>query len=273
MAPPWVFVLDLDGTVVGDVAAYACEHALLVAHGARLDGFKRALVDAMDDGLVRPGFGRLLDALARADARLFVYTASEGAWARVLVGCIARRYGVRVEHVFCRASCAKDRDTFELRKSVARIYPRVRKILAREGVVLGGDASAHVVVVDDSPDAYPPSEAAMVVRAPPYAGRPTPHDVTRFLAPATLRRRFGDVADALEACGVVAARPSTTSYAEFLRSYHAALANEAYAVERRGRADDRWMADLAHLVRTTAAASDARPAALVVRAAALRRLP
>ena len=268
MAPPWAFVLDLDGTVVGDVASYACEHALLTAHGGRLEGFKRALVDAMDDGLVRPGFGRLLDALARVDARLFVYTASEGTWARLLVGCIARRYGVKFEHVFCRASCTKDRDTFELRKSVARIYPRMRKVLAREGTALGETASAHVVVIDDSPDVFPAAEAGMVVRAPPYADRPTPHDVTRFLAPATVRRRFADIADTLAAFGVVAERPATTSYAEFLRTYHTSLAGEAYAVERHGRAEDRWMADLARIVRSS---TDARPSSVVVRAAALRR--
>ena len=254
--PPWIIVFDLDGTLLGDVTAYACEYALLTNAGVRLEPLKRAIVDAIDDGLVRPGFGALLDALAavRDRAHFFAYTAAEGPWARLVCACLERRFGVRFEHVFARAYCVKNGATFELEKSVARVYPTVKKLmLARHGVVLPKDPVNHVVVIDNAPT-FPPQEAArMVLHCPSYTGAAAGHDVLRFLPPATLRKSFADVAGTMMAYGMLpAAVNAPSSLGSFLKMHYRATAARAYAAERR-RAPDQYMQRLAHCVRASSA--------------------
>ena len=227
---PIVVVLDLDGTVVGNIGNIVCEWELVKsfgdAHASKM--FVHAMVRSLDeDGVIRPGFEALVRAIHQTPhVHAFVYTASEGRWARLLCACISKRYGIKFEGVFTRAHCIKNRDTYVLSKSIHRIYPAIRRVIkVRHGVVLSRDPGTHVVMIDNNVT-LPATEQGMLVNCSTYTVSPL-YDVTRFIAPGTVRAKYLEMANIMAAYALFPTQRSNNpySYRQFLHAYMAFLAS------------------------------------------------
>lgn len=98
MEEPLVFLIDLDGTIQGDVTPQLNEYNLityintLILHGKKIKYNMAYLYKDMDFGLVRPGFGEaLINMKAKhKNIEFFVYTASEHSWAYWIIDKICK---------------------------------------------------------------------------------------------------------------------------------------------------------------------------------------
>jgi hypothetical protein len=171
---PIVVLLDLDGTVVGEVDGLVHERELLSRLGLPASS---ALLQADLGGgrIVRPGFAQFIKEVkaAHANVEFFVYTASSPDWARVLVPHIEAACGVRLNRpIISRDQCLFHRDTLQCRKSLSVIDELLTAALRPRYPQLGSvreDAQA-IVLIDNTEGVL--LESRNQVTVPTYVCRP-----------------------------------------------------------------------------------------------------
>lgn len=131
---PFVFLLDLDGTIVGDVSSLVGEWILLQERDKKkMKIFKSFLIRQLHKGILRPHFSDFC-AMVRKHLRnveFFVYTASGTTWANFLIPCIEETCGIQFQRpFFTRKHCIyKDGD---FKKTIHGILPEIFKKLKRK---------------------------------------------------------------------------------------------------------------------------------------------
>ena len=136
MTLPFVFVLDLDGTIVGRVDFQSQQYILYST--LRQSGFKVAKQYTIPPAyfpnarLVRPGlasFMKEIYTLYGQQAYFFVYTASEKSWAMQQIAWIEKTHGVKfMRPLFTRDDCIVSPGG-NMRKSLTKIWPRICRAL------------------------------------------------------------------------------------------------------------------------------------------------
>jgi hypothetical protein len=172
MTPPLIFLLDLDGTMQGDVRPQLQEYDLIryinrmIVHGKKLRYRLKNLYNDMDKGLLRPG---LKDALlhikkAHPHVEFFVYTASTSDWAHFVISKIERHcFGQTFFHrpLFTRNHC----DMSDGTKSIARVFPMVKQALDKK--YPGKIYKENVFLIDNNP-VLKPHEMQHLILCPSY---------------------------------------------------------------------------------------------------------
>jgi NLI interacting factor-like phosphatase len=122
-----VFLIDLDGTIIGDIGPQVVMWELSKAsRKPNLIKFDmKGLYDKLLYGhIVRPGFVELVKYIQSVDGLVYVYTASEKVWANVVVSQIEKAHGIKIERpIFTRKECIIQNKEF--RKSI----PYVTRLL------------------------------------------------------------------------------------------------------------------------------------------------
>lgn len=158
---PYIFVLDLDGTILGDVKYQIARHILhegLRGRGIKLDSGAGKVPAAYHPSqkLIRPGFGAFIKTMQATYpwTEFFIYTASEKTWALQEVPWIEKACGVQFSRpIFTRDDCIKDANG-NYRKSLAKIMPRIWRTITKKHN-LSKVERAHVIhnnvmIVDNS---------------------------------------------------------------------------------------------------------------------------
>jgi NLI interacting factor-like phosphatase len=136
---PYVFVIDLDGTIVGRVDYQSQRYTLqMILKQAGVQHVKREKNNipsaySSHSRLVRPGltnFMRTIYDFYGGRVYFFVYTASERIWAQQQIKWIEHTHGIRFARpIFTRDDCNVDSGG-NMRKSINRIWPRISKVVA-----------------------------------------------------------------------------------------------------------------------------------------------
>jgi hypothetical protein len=127
---PYVLLLDLDGTIQGDISPQIQETNLLKALNLKQNS--KFLKSDYTRGLLRPYFKDFITEIfkSHANVELFVYTASEKKWAHQIVGVIESIIGRRFNRpIFTREDCKM---TIEQHKSLAHVKPKILKSLRKK---------------------------------------------------------------------------------------------------------------------------------------------
>lgn len=133
---PYVFILDLDGTIVGRVDYQSQQ---FVMHNVlRQSGFKPVKQSAIPAAfypnakLVRPGIINFLATLHKhygGKAYFFIFTGSERTWAYKEIEWIEKTHGIKfMRPIFTRDDCTVDGGG-NVRKSVNKVWPRITRAL------------------------------------------------------------------------------------------------------------------------------------------------
>lgn len=129
---PMVFILDLDGTIIGDctyqVIMYNMEelckkHKIKTKSDDLLNSYKPA------SKLIRPYFKYFVNRMKayNPNSLFFVYTASEKAWATKEIAMIEKTHDFKFNRpIFTREDCILD-SYGQYRKSVKKIWPKIQK--------------------------------------------------------------------------------------------------------------------------------------------------
>ena len=136
MSSPVVFLLDLDGTMQGDVRPQLQEYELIrmvnrtILHGKKVHYKVKNLYKDMENGLLRPGLKQsLLDIKqTHPHVEFFVYTASSTDWANYIIPRI-EKHCFRGQF-FNRPLLTRAQVSEAGVKSIARVFPMVEKTLA-----------------------------------------------------------------------------------------------------------------------------------------------
>jgi len=135
---PYVFILDLDGTIVGSVEFQVSRYSLiqtLKKHGLKAPAQKE-VPEAYyrEELLIRPGFLECIQTLKSNFqwCHIFIYTASEKKWANHEIQWIEKSLGISFEKpIFTRSDCVIQANG-SIRKSLRKILPRIFRTLSRQ---------------------------------------------------------------------------------------------------------------------------------------------
>lgn len=123
-----VLLLDIDGTMVGDVHYQVCQYDVsnaITQHSQikmNVIDYQHQLQLALKEGLLHPDLKMFLNNHKKS-FRYFVYTASERDWAITLVSCIEKVLGIRFKRpLFTRNDCFGD----DLTKNIDSVRERVK---------------------------------------------------------------------------------------------------------------------------------------------------
>lgn len=163
---PLVFIIDVDGTLIGDVSPQLCVYDLKQDR-LPLKYSTKELSLKFDQGLLRPYFDAFYKNVKNRlpNAEFFVYTASEDRWGNFIVGAIEKHLGIRFNRpIFTRKHCfAVDRD---FRKSFKHIEPAIHRALKKK---YGKNLSlANRVVLIDNREVYAPEDQKKLLLCPSY---------------------------------------------------------------------------------------------------------
>ena len=139
VAKPLIIVLDMDGTIIGDIRP---QLQLVELHKSLKSQDKRVNVLNVKDfqsrlrsGIVRPHLSKFIKKLKEYNNNIefFIYTASEKKWAHFLVPHIEKAVGVKFNRpIFTRDDCTPD-----YKKTVSNIIGGILKSLKKKyGVLL-----------------------------------------------------------------------------------------------------------------------------------------
>ena len=228
MRAPLVVVLDLDGTVIGDISTQVCEFELVSALCPAKLRLLKAYLEAQlrHTCLLRPGFARFAKHAAQLEIELFVYTASEARWAQFLVPVVEAAVGVKFNRpIFTRTNCRLVNGSWRkpTKGMLASVHSCVRK---RHPGLQTSDLAGRVMFVDNN-DVMLQDAAHHValVHCPTYGARYV-HDALRLLPDDLLVQRWRDVARKLMQYGMLDERAaaSLASVQAFRGAYYRSLA-------------------------------------------------
>lgn len=263
MNVPFVVLLDLDGTLIGNIAPQIGTyhlHGALKAKGVRsgcLCG--KVLQDTLRSGVVRPYVAQFVRAVHKAvpDAMFFVYTASEKRWANFIVTHVEKAIGVKFARpIFTRSDCTTDARTGEIKKCVGSVLEKIVKALARKdprayGSLRAEDLAHRWMMVDNTTSVFDAAELSNVVPCPTYAFEHT-ENVLGGLSPGTCERNRDVIVDLMRRQGLLnAAIRRVDDWASLQVAFYTAYARRV--AELRGsnasqRARDTFFMDLARVL-------------------------
>ncbi len=105
---PLIIILDLDGTIIGDITPQVLLYELIkilkrnISIKFNIEEFKYKLMN----GIVRPYFKKCLKELSKHNIEFFVYTASEKVWAEFVIKNIEESLDISINRpIFTRKDC------------------------------------------------------------------------------------------------------------------------------------------------------------------------
>lgn len=136
---PYVFILDWDQTIAGNVSFQSQQFTLY--NTLKKLGFKVQRTNEIPAAfypnakLIRPGFTQFIkgiqEFLAPAQVYFFIYTGSEKTWAYQEISWVEKTHNIKFcRPIFTRDDCSIDQSG-NIRKNVATIFPRVIRTISK----------------------------------------------------------------------------------------------------------------------------------------------
>jgi len=130
---PLIFVLDLDGTIIGDCIYQLILHNIdeIAKKNTHRTKFNKPLSDCYNTNskLIRPYFKYFVNSIKKTypGSLFYIYTASEKSWAQKEIGFIEKTHNFKFNRpLFTRDDCIIDSHG-NYKKSVNKILPMIKK--------------------------------------------------------------------------------------------------------------------------------------------------
>ena len=150
---PLIFILDLDGTIIGDctyqVILYNIEEICKKYRIKSNSTSDNILMECYrpDSKLMRPFFKYFISYIRKhhPHSLFYIYTASEKSWANKEISLIEKTHNMKFNRpIFTRDDCIKD-SYGQYRKSVKKILPKITRSNKRYNI-----QSSKVLVIDNN---------------------------------------------------------------------------------------------------------------------------
>jgi hypothetical protein len=224
---PVVLLIDLDGTIVGDVTPHVAQYTIW------LDVLKRRydsawLVTALRAGLLRPGFMGFMQycRVHQPHLELFVYTASLGQWAAVVVRAIEDETGTRFNRpILTRDDCVAAGSNKSFAIVRRKVFRALKPKYGAELLSSEQQLQESFVMVDNLENVLPAEERARLITCPTYNWSGV-HDVVGSVPPALLAANLEAICRVLRDNNLMPIAPphNVSDVYGFLRVYQRHLA-------------------------------------------------
>ena len=164
---PYIFILDLDGTIIGD-CSYQCDlYNLQCILKKNIKSFNKITASSFNKNkieceknlnhsynkeslLIRPHFTKFIYAIKKyyPNSFVFIYTASDKMWANKEIAIIENQNNIKFNRpIFTRDNCIVDKNGM-IKKSVKKIMPILLKTMK---IKKGYDISKKLLIIDNNP--------------------------------------------------------------------------------------------------------------------------
>lgn len=174
---PLILILDLDGTIIGDITpqimSYELSKALKTVTSNKDSKYVFDMTEfksKLTHGLIRPYFEVFVKSLLNniANVEFFVYTASEKSWAELMIKTIEQCIGVKFNRpIFSRQYCVSQDKQYK--KSLRFIGPTLTRSLKKKyGVTFSQkDLSSNILIIDNN-NVYHSFDQRQLIVCPSY---------------------------------------------------------------------------------------------------------
>ena len=242
---PNIILLDLDGTIIGDVLPYICEWEVLRHFDrVKLKFFKQNLKNALESGLLRKGFSDFMSVAHKNDIQVFLYTASDREWTNVIIPIIESIIHFKFNRpLFTRNHCIfKDNDMI---KSIDKVAQTIQTSLKSKYNLNKKMILENTILIDNN-KVLTSEEKHRLYLVPTYKYT-NQYDVLKHLDDGILKSNY------IEICRIIQRhnrsnisfidQRSRMSFTEFLSSYYINLGHRL-GKQRQERQDDTLFYDL-----------------------------
>jgi hypothetical protein len=168
---PIVFIIDLDGTLIGNLEPHLCYEEILsflkvhntFDNQVLPENTKAELLDALNNGLARPHFKEFYENTKKnnLNSEFFIYTASHRDWAHYIIECLEELHDIKFNRpIFTREDCDNSY------KSLRKINTRIKLALYEKYNTKYEDI--NYIIIDDNEYIYAPSDRKMLLTCPTY---------------------------------------------------------------------------------------------------------
>jgi hypothetical protein len=196
---PLIVLIDLDGTIVGDIGPQLCEWEILHAfEQKKLRQYRENLRTQLLNGVIRPHLTDFLDLMKHKyhNVEFYVYTASEQKWANYLIGTIEQVINMKFNRpIFCRHHCILQKNSYK--KSPKSLLPMIYRKLREQYNLESYKQFEHNVVMIDNNNVLLKNEDKRLILCSTYDYAQV-YDVCRLLDESTMRNRYLDIVKILE---------------------------------------------------------------------------
>lgn len=150
---PIVILLDVDGTIVGNVEHQVAMYDIISTmkkKKVKIPYVQRDMHEALQfNGLARPSFRCFIDDLESNNIEVFIYTAAEKTWAEHIVKNLEAAFNIKINRpIFNRSHCVTINN--QIMKSIQKVTPMVTKTLKSKGYDTS-NLSTRMMAVDNNP--------------------------------------------------------------------------------------------------------------------------
>jgi len=155
---PFVFLIDLDGTIIGD-CSYQCDIyniQNMMKNNLKIFKSDKAKCETIlknsynkNSLLIRPYFNVFMNMIKKIypNSYIFVYTASEKEWAYKEINIIEKENNIKFNRpIFTRDNCIIDKNG-NIKKSVGKIMPMIKKTMK---INKNYDISKSLLIIDNN---------------------------------------------------------------------------------------------------------------------------
>jgi len=137
MLEPLIFIIDIDGTIIGDIKPQVMMYEMNIALkkvDKKINVFNvKDFQQKLQSGIIRPYFSKFIKKIKEnyTNAEFFIYTASEKQWATFLIPHIEKTLNIKINKpIFTRQHCTFINNSVQ--KSIKRITPEITRSLKKK---------------------------------------------------------------------------------------------------------------------------------------------
>lgn len=176
LPPPLrVMMLDMDGTLIGNIKPQVCEYEVLYGFQKnKLKAMRADVTSRLKQGIIRPYLTWLCSLVHNGELsniELFVYTASEAKWAAFLIPCIEEALGFKFSRPFFTRNHCIQSGNGDFKKSLDMVTPILfRKLKSKYRLSSSKQIADNIVLIDNNPSVllHPSKESPRLVTCSTY---------------------------------------------------------------------------------------------------------
>jgi hypothetical protein len=211
---PLVILLDIDGTLIGDISPQVVLYEL--KRRIKFPYNIKNLHDQLNNGIIRPNFNGFFNDLKDHGVEFFIYTASEKKWAEYIVKHIEISTGVKFNRpLFTRNNCQSING--EYKKSISYVLPSVVKSLKKKYTNITTSSLKNMVMAIDNNNVYSANDrkSLLLCETYPYS---SPDNIPMFVNKTTFDQHNGVVMSVL--ASFYPSMKHTTNYMKFEKQFY-----------------------------------------------------
>ncbi len=193
---PYIFILDIDGTMIGDISPQIMAYELYVS--LKDKHFKinsKEFENKLSNGLIRPTLGNFIKKMKdiyHGKAEFFIYTSAEKQWTHFLIPHIERILGVKFNRpLFTRENCQLINGDYK--KNLAKILPKIMSTLQKKyGKLDKNIIKERILVIDNNNSVYDEIDKKHLLVCPTYDFK-IPENIPVYITEPIFRTHYQQI--------------------------------------------------------------------------------